>query len=83
MAGEGFDQFLDVGIVAFHTAFEFSELRQDLSIRSQRFAHAHEGAYDEDAHFDSAVGVENGRSHQGAGLGEDVRQGTAAAVART
>ena len=73
---DGFDEFLDVGIVAFNAAFQFRELGQHLPVGGQGFAHAHEGADNEDAHFNGTSGVQDRRGHDGAVFGKGVGKGS-------
>jgi len=70
----GFDQLLNVAIVAFQAKFEFDQLGFYLPVRDRGFAQVYESAYHEDAHFDGAFGVQNGRGHDGAVLGKGIRQ---------
>jgi hypothetical protein len=59
--------FLDAGFDLIETFGKFLGRAQDL-------AQQHEGAHDVDAHLDGAGAVEDGGGHDGAVLGECVRQ---------
>jgi len=67
----------DVGsgktIVAFQAAFEFGQFGFYLLVRRRRLAHAYESANYEDAHFDGAFGIQDGRGHDGAVFGKGMR----------
>jgi len=66
--------------MAFNLALEFSELRQDLLIAGQSLAHVDESSDHEDAHFDGALGIQDGGGHDGAVFGEGVGKMAAPAV---
>ena len=76
----GFNNFLDVGIMALETPFEFGELGHNLLIDYQCLTHAYEGANYEEAHFDGSLRVQNGGCHDGTMFGEGVGQIATASV---
>lgn len=79
---EGVDEILDFVVVVIETSFEFRKFRHYVLISRQGLAHLHEGAHDEDAHFDGALRVEYAGRHERSVLGKGVWQITTAATAR-
>ena len=50
----GFDEFLNVGVMLVQSSFKFRQLGYDLLLQQQRLAHLHKSAHYEDAHLDGA-----------------------------
>ena len=71
---DGFDEIVNIAVVAFYAMFEFPEFQQDLLVGSQGLAHANKGANDEDAHLDCTPGIQNRCGHDDTVFGEGVGQ---------
>jgi hypothetical protein len=67
---QGGEDLLQVGVVGRHAAFEGGEVAGELGVGAGEVAEVDEGADDEDARFDRARAVQDGRGHDRAVLGE-------------
>ena len=68
----GVDELLNSAVMVLKAVLKFDQFGHNLLIGGERFAHADEGAYHEDAHLDRTFGIENGGGHDCAVLGEGI-----------
>src|ERR1700722_3302119 len=80
---DGFNQALNVGVVALETLFKFGQFEPNLLICSQHFAHSRESANYKDAHLDCSFRIQHRRSHDGAVFREGIRQIASSAIVGT
>ena len=62
--------------------FQFVDFPGKLEVVGQRFAQAHKGAHNEDAHLHGTLGIQHCGGHDGAVFGEGIGRIAAAAASR-
>ena len=68
------DDVAEGAVVSVDACFELVQFPRDFLVRRERLPQRHERPHDVEAGLHRAIRVQHGRGHDGAVLGEDVRE---------